>query len=70
MGERWPSLKANRLLAVLLRKGWRVERTVGSHKHLVQGDKRMTFSFHESVEVGGRMVARVAKEAGLTKEDL
>ncbi|MDR1830724.1 MAG: type II toxin-antitoxin system HicA family toxin, partial [Candidatus Fibromonas sp.] len=32
--SQWPSIKANRLLAVLLKIGWSVKRQTGSHKTL------------------------------------
>jgi len=32
--SQWPSVKAKRLLAALLRLGWQIKRQSGSHKHL------------------------------------
>ena len=34
--SQWPSIKAKRLLAALLRLGWQVKRQSGSHKTLVR----------------------------------
>ena len=68
----WPSVKAKRLLAALLRIGWRISRETGSSHHILarEGWADFPFSFHDSDEVGHRMVARVAKHTGLTPDDL
>jgi predicted RNA binding protein YcfA (HicA-like mRNA interferase family) len=34
--SQWPSVKARRLLAVLLKLGWQVKRQAGSHKTLAR----------------------------------
>jgi predicted RNA binding protein YcfA (HicA-like mRNA interferase family) len=71
MGK-WPAVKANRVLAALLRIGWRVKReTKGSHKTLERaGYPDYTWSFHEQEEIGPAMLARIAKPTGLTPDDL
>jgi predicted RNA binding protein YcfA (HicA-like mRNA interferase family) len=67
----WPSTKARRVLAALLRIGWRVVRQTGSHKTLARdGWADVRFAFHDDEEIGPRMLARVAKHTGLTPEDL
>jgi predicted RNA binding protein YcfA (HicA-like mRNA interferase family) len=68
----WPSTKARRVLAALLRIGWTVKRHQGtSHRTLSRiGWPDFVFAFHDSDEIGGRMLARVAKRTGLTPEDL
>lgn len=68
----WPSAKARRVLDALLRIGWSVKRARGgSHKILErEGFPDYVFSFHESEEIGPRMLARIAKNTGLTPEDL
>jgi predicted RNA binding protein YcfA (HicA-like mRNA interferase family) len=67
----WPSIKAKRLLATLLRLGWRVKRQSGSHRVLERaGHPDFVFAFHDNVEVGPRMLARIAKHTGLTPGDL
>lgn len=67
----WRSVRARRLLAALLRIGWRVKRQSGSHRTLERdGWPDFVFAFHDSDEVGPRMLARVAKHTGLTPADL
>lgn len=69
--SQWPSRKAKRVLAALLKLGWEVKRQTGSHKTLArEGWSDFVFAFHESEEVGPRMLARIAKHTGLTPEDL
>lgn len=55
--NQWRSTKARRLLAALLRIGWRIKReTASSHKILQRdGWEDYTFAFHDSDEVGPRM---------------
>ena len=54
-----------------MRIGWRVKRTAGSHKVLKRdGWADYVFAFHDDVEVGPVMLAKVAKKTGLTPEDL
>ena len=68
---KWPSIKATRLLAALLRIGWSVKRQSSSHKTLERsGYPDYVFAFHDSDEVGSKMVARVAKHTGLKPDDL
>ncbi len=68
----WPSAKARRVLAALLRAGWSVKRHVGgSHRILERpGWPDATFAFHDGDEIGPRMLARIAKHTGLRREDL
>lgn len=67
----WPSVKAKRLLAALLRLGWQIKRQSGSHKTLVRdGWPDFVFAFHDGDEIGPRMLARVAKHTGLSPNDL
>jgi predicted RNA binding protein YcfA (HicA-like mRNA interferase family) len=68
----WPSTKANRVLAALLRIGWVVKRRSGtSHQVLSRtGWPDFVFAFHDQDEIGPRMLARIAKHSGLTPEDL
>jgi predicted RNA binding protein YcfA (HicA-like mRNA interferase family) len=69
--SQWPSIKANRLLASLIKIGWSVKRQTGSHKTLEKlGYPDYVFAFHESIEIGPKMLARVAKHTGLTLNDL
>jgi len=69
--SQWPSAKAKRVLAALLKLGWRVKRQTGSHKTLArEAWPDFVFAFHEGDEIGPRMLARIAKHTGLTPEDL
>ena len=67
----WKTVKARRLLAVLLRIGWRVKRQTGSHKILERPDwPDVVFAFHDNEEIGPKMLARVAKVTGFNPKDL
>jgi predicted RNA binding protein YcfA (HicA-like mRNA interferase family) len=69
--SRWPATKASRVLAALLRIGWSIKRVTGSHRVLARaGWEDLVFAFHDDVEIGPRMLARIAKRSGLTPEDL
>lgn len=67
----WPSAKAKRVLAALLGIGWAVKRQSGSHRTLSRpGWPDYVFAFHDSDEIGPRMLSRIAKHTGLRPEDL
>jgi predicted RNA binding protein YcfA (HicA-like mRNA interferase family) len=67
----WPAVKANRVLAALLRIGWSIKRQSGSHRTLSrEGWSDFAFAFHDREEIGPRMLARIAKHTGLRPEDL
>ena len=67
----WPATKARRILAALLRIGWFIKRTPGSHRTLERPDwPDVVFAFHDDEEIGPRMIARIAKRTGLTPEDI
>ena len=69
--SRWSSTKSPRVLSTLLRIGWQIKRTTGSHRVLERsGWPDVIFAFHEREEIGPRMLARLAKVTGLTPEDL
>ncbi len=69
--SRWPSTKARRVLAALLRIGWAVKRQSGSHRILSRpGWPDFVFAFRDNDELGPRMLARIARRTGLTPEDL
>jgi predicted RNA binding protein YcfA (HicA-like mRNA interferase family) len=70
--SQWASAKARRVLAALLRIGWKIKReTRGSHRILSRpGWPDVVFSFHDREEIGPRMLARIAKRTGLTPGDL
>lgn len=70
--SQWSSAKARAVLAALLRIGWSVKReTAGSHRILSRpGWPDFVFAFHDGVEIGPRMLARIAKKTGLQPADL
>ena len=69
--NQWPASKARRVLAALLRLGWSVKRQTGSHKTLQRsGWPDFVFAFHDGVELGPKMLARIAKHTGLVPDDL
>jgi predicted RNA binding protein YcfA (HicA-like mRNA interferase family) len=69
--SQWPSSKAAKVFAALLRIGWRLKRQSGSHKTLSRdGWADFVFAFHDGEELGPRMLSRIAKHTGLTPEDL
>lgn len=70
--SQWGSAKGRRVLAALLKIGWQIKREArGSHKPLERaGWADYTFAFHESEEIGPRMLARLAKKTGLRPKDL
>jgi len=67
----WPAVKARQVLAALQGVGWTVKRQSGSHRTLARpGWADFVFAFHDSEEIGPRMLARIARRTGLTPEDL
>jgi predicted RNA binding protein YcfA (HicA-like mRNA interferase family) len=70
--SQWRSSKARQVLAALLRIGWVVKRQRGtSHRVLSrEGWSDFVFAFHDRVEIGPHMLARIAKRTGLRPEDL
>jgi len=70
--SQWPSSRSGRVLAALLRIGWRIERQSGSSHRVLSraGWPNFVFAFHDGTEIGPRMLARISKKTGLTPEDL
>ena len=67
----WPFCKAKRVLAALLRIGWQIKRQSGSHRTLARdGWPDFVFAFHDSDEIGPRMLSRIAKHTGLQPSDM
>jgi predicted RNA binding protein YcfA (HicA-like mRNA interferase family) len=55
----------------LLRIGWRIKRETDSHKVIERvGWPDYVFAFHDNIEIGPRMLVRIAKRTGLKPEDL
>lgn len=68
---KWSSIRSNKLLAALLRIGWKVKRQSGSHRILEhKSHPDHVFAFHDGEEIGPKMLARIAKHTGLKPEDL
>lgn len=69
--SRWPSTKARRVLAALIRIGWHVKRQSGSHRTLArEGWPDFVFAFHDDEQLGLRMLTRIERRTGLRPEDL
>jgi predicted RNA binding protein YcfA (HicA-like mRNA interferase family) len=67
----WPSSKARRVLAALIRLGWSVKRQSGSHRTLTHPQMPdIVFAFHDDEELGPKMLSRIAKHTGLRPDDL
>ena len=69
--SQWPSSKARRVSAALLKIGWELKRQSCSHRTLARkGWPDFVFAFHDGEELGPRMLSRIAKHTGLRVEDL
>jgi predicted RNA binding protein YcfA (HicA-like mRNA interferase family) len=69
----WPSSKARKVYKALLRIGWAEHHIVkgSSHQQLQRpGFADFTWAFHDSDEIGPKMLSRIAKQTGLRPEDL
>lgn len=67
----WRSTKARKVLAALQRIGWTIKRQKGSHRVLARTDwPNFLFAFHDSEEIGPRMLARIGRRTGLSPDDL
>ncbi len=69
--SRWRSVRARRVLAAVQKIGWAIKRQSGSHIVLERGGwPDYVFAFHDSEEIGPKMLARIARRTGLAPEDL
>jgi predicted RNA binding protein YcfA (HicA-like mRNA interferase family) len=69
--SRWPATRARRVLAALIRIGWRIKRQSRSHRTLARsGWPDFVFAFHDNDEIGPVMLARIARHTGLSPQDL
>ncbi|MBN1253766.1 MAG: type II toxin-antitoxin system HicA family toxin [Deltaproteobacteria bacterium] len=70
--SQWPATRARQVLAALLRIGWTIKRQSGtSHRVLARpGWPDFVFAFHDREEIGPKMLARIAKQTGLTPDEL
>jgi predicted RNA binding protein YcfA (HicA-like mRNA interferase family) len=72
VSPKWPSSKSSRVYRALLRIGWSPKGFKGSSHVTLQKSGRLDYvwAFHENVEIGPKMLARIAKHTGLRPEDL
>ena len=69
--SQWPSTKARRVYAALIKIGWSLKRKSGSHRTLQRnGWPDFVFAFHDGEEIGPNMLGRIAKHTGLAPTDL
>ena len=70
--SKWSSSKASRVYRALLRIGWSPKAFKGSSHITLQraGYQDFIWAFHEKVEIGPKMLARIAKHTGLKPTDL
>ena len=70
--SQWAAHKAKRVLAALLRAGWTIKRDGGGSHRVLQRDgwPDFVFAFHDSVEIGPKMMSRIARQTGLRPQDL
>jgi predicted RNA binding protein YcfA (HicA-like mRNA interferase family) len=68
----WPSTKAKRARAALLRIGWRIKRQSGTSHRIPERPNRpdVLFAYHDRVTLGPAAMRVLAKETGLRREDL
>lgn len=67
----WPSAKARRVLAALVRIGWSIKRQNGSHRTLTRaGWADVVFAAHDDEEIGPKMLSKISRSTGLVPEDL
>ena len=69
--RKWPSIKASRALAALLRIDWRIQRQKGSHRILERpGWADVLFADHGRVTLGPVAMKVLAEKTGLKPDDL
>jgi len=69
--SRWSATPARRVYRALLRIGWRLKRQRSSHRTLWRpGWPEYVFAFHNDAEIGPVMLSKIARQTGLTPDDL
>lgn len=70
--QNWPSVKAPKALAALLRIGWRIKRQGGTSHRILErpGWPDLLFAYHDRVTLGPTAMKVLAKKTGLTPKDL
>jgi predicted RNA binding protein YcfA (HicA-like mRNA interferase family) len=62
--------KARQVLKGIQKAGWELIGTESSHRKLRKGSRTVTFSYHDTVELGQTQLRIVAKQFGLTLDEL
>jgi predicted RNA binding protein YcfA (HicA-like mRNA interferase family) len=68
----WPSVKAPKALAALLRTGWKIKRQSGTSHRILErpGWPDVLFAYHDRVTLGPTAMKVLARKTGLTPNDL
>jgi predicted RNA binding protein YcfA (HicA-like mRNA interferase family) len=68
----WPSTKAKRVLASLLRIGWRIKRQSGTSHRILErmGWPDVLFAYHDRVTLGPTALKVLSRKTGLKPQDL
>lgn len=62
--------KARQVLKSLVKLGWVEEHCNGSHHKMRRGEDTQMFSYHASVELGPTQLRIIAKDFGVSVDDL
>jgi len=70
--QSWPSVKAPKALAALLRIGWRIKRQSGTSHRILErpGWPDILFAYHDRVTLGPTAMKILARKTGLKRNDL
>jgi predicted RNA binding protein YcfA (HicA-like mRNA interferase family) len=70
--QSWPSVKAPKALAALLRIGWKIKRQGGTSHRILErsGWPDILFAYHDRVTLGPTAMKVLAKKTGLAHKDL
>jgi predicted RNA binding protein YcfA (HicA-like mRNA interferase family) len=52
------------------KSGWQLVSIEGSHRKYRKGNRTEMFAYHDSVDLGRRAMARIAKQYGMSTEEL
>ncbi len=62
--------KARQVRPAIEKAGWELVRARGSHRIYRRGSATVPFAYHDAVDLGGPALAVVAREFGLTVDEL
>jgi len=62
--------KARQVRRALEKLGWACVGTVGSHRKYRRGSATRIFAHHDSVDLGGPALARIARDYGVRLDEL